>query len=67
MKEIFFDKLLDLGKEWSIEKVEFDEFTEEIDIYVKFNLEAYKGKNSDIYYGIYDYREYRRWRAFIIF
>jgi len=62
MKEIFFDKLLDLGKEWSIEKVEFDEFTEEIDIYVKFNLEAYKGKNSDIYYGIYDYREYRRWR-----
>ncbi len=24
MKEMFFDKLLDLGKEWSIEKVDFN-------------------------------------------
>jgi transposase len=62
MQENFFDRLLDLGTEWSIEKVEFDEITKEIDIYVQFNLEAYKEKSVDTYHGIYDYREYRRWR-----
>ncbi len=48
MQEIFFDKLLDLGTEWSIEKVEFDEITKEIDIYVQFNLEAYKEKSAEL-------------------
>ena len=62
MQENFFDKLLDLGTDWIIEKVEFDEDTKEIDIYARFNLESYKEKNGDSYNGIYDYRDYRRWR-----
>lgn len=62
MQEIFFEKLLDLGKEWNIEKIEFNEQSKEIDIYVRFNLKAYKEKTGDNYHGIYDYREYRRWR-----
>jgi len=62
MQKNFFDKLLDLGTDWIIEKVEFDEDTKEIDIYARFNLESYKEKNGDSYNGIYDYRDYRRWR-----
>jgi len=42
--------------------VEFDDVTQEIDIYARFNLESYKEKNCDSYNGIYDYRDYRRWR-----
>jgi len=48
MQEIFFDRLLDLGTEWSIEKEEFGEITKEIDIYVQFNLEAYKEKSAEL-------------------
>ena len=62
MQENFFNKLLDLGKEWGIEKVEFDEESDEIDIYVRFNLDAHKEKSGNTYHGVYDYREYRRWR-----
>ena len=36
--------------------------TKDIDIYLRFNLDIYKSKNSETYNGVYDYRDYRRWR-----
>ncbi len=62
MYDILFEKLLSFGDEWTFEKFEFDEVTQEIDIYVRFNLDVYKQKNPDTYKGVYDYRDYRRWR-----
>ncbi len=62
IQESFFEKLLNFGDEWFVEKVEYDPTTKEIDIYLRFNLDIYKSKNSETYNGVYDYRDYRRWR-----
>ncbi len=60
--EEFFERLLDFGSEWKVEKVEFNSENESVEIFVKFQLNAYKTNNKDTYYGVHDYREIRYWR-----
>jgi transposase len=62
MTEEFFNKILNFGDEWIVEKVTFEETTKEIDIFLRFDLERYKNNNVTTYNGIHDYRKYRRWR-----
>ena len=61
MKEEFFEKLLNFGSEWKVERIDFNE-DNEVDIYLKWNLEVYKKANEDTYEFVHDYRNYRRWR-----
>ena len=61
MTEFFFEKLLDFGSEWSVERIDFNE-NNEVDIYLKWNLEEYKKANKLSYEFVHDYRDYRRWR-----
>ena len=61
MTEDFFEKLLNFGLEWKVERIDFNE-NNEVDIYLKWNLEAHKTANKDTYEFVHDYRSYRRWR-----
>lgn len=61
MTEEFFDKLLNFGPEWKVERIDFNEHSE-VDIYLKWDLEAYKKANAETYASVHDYRDYRRWR-----
>jgi transposase len=61
MTEEFFEKLLNFGKEWKVERIDFNE-NNEVDIYLKWNLEAHKKANKYTYEFVHDYRKYRRWR-----
>lgn len=61
MTEYFFEKLLNFGSEWKVERIEFNS-NYEVDIFLKWNLEEYKKSNMDSYEFVHDYRENRRWR-----
>lgn len=61
MTEDFFEKLLNFGSEWKVERIEFNE-DNEVDIYLKWDLEEYKKANKVTYEFVHDYRDYRRWR-----
>ncbi len=54
--------MLGFGSEWKVEKLEFNELTNEVDIYLDFNLKSYKENHKNTYENLYDYREMRRWR-----
>lgn len=58
LTELFFDSLLNLGKDWKVEKIEHDSESDEVDILVKWTgLSTLK---PDV--NLYDYRVLRRWR-----
>jgi transposase len=61
MTEDFFEKLLNFGPEWKVEKIDFNE-DNEVDIYLKWNLDDYKKRHVATYEFVHDYRDYRRWR-----
>lgn len=61
MTEIFFDKLLNFGSEWEVERIDFND-NNEVDIYLKWNLEEHKKANKETYEFVHDYRDLRRWR-----
>ena len=61
MKEDFFEKLLNFGLEWKVERIDFNA-NNEVDIYLKWNLEEYKKANKANYEFVNDYRDCRRWR-----
>ena len=61
MTEYFFEKLLSFGSEWKVERIEVNE-ENEIDIYLKWNLEEYKKRHSQEFEFVHDYIDYRRWR-----
>jgi transposase len=61
MTEEFFEKLLNFGSDWTVERIEFNA-NNEVDIFLKWNLEEYKKSNKDSYEFVHDYRENRRWR-----
>lgn len=61
MTEDFFEKLLNFGPEWKVEKIDFNE-DNEVDIYLKWNLHDYKKRHIATYEFVHDYRDYRRWR-----
>lgn len=61
MTEEFFEKLLNFGPEWKVERIDFND-NNEVDIYLKWNLEEHKKANEDTYEFVHDYRNYRRWR-----
>ncbi len=61
MDSELLDKLLNFGPYWEVEKITHTSDSNEIDIYMKFKMEAYKSSKSD-YKGLHDYRNYRRWR-----
>jgi hypothetical protein len=61
MTEEFFKKLLNFGLEWKVERIDFNE-NNEVDIYLKWNLEAHKKATKAPYEFVHDYRNYRRWR-----
>lgn len=61
MTEDFFDKLLNFGPDWKVDKIVCNE-NNEVDIYLKWQLDVYKRTNIDTYEFIHDYREIRRWR-----
>lgn len=44
-----------------VERIDFNE-DNEVDIYLKWNLEVYKKANEATYEFVHDYRNYRRWR-----
>ena len=61
MTEEFFEKLLNFGSEWKVERIDFNE-NNEVHIYLNWNLESYKKANKETYEFVHDYRDYRRWR-----
>ena len=61
MKDYHFEKLLNIGLYWKVERIDFNE-NNEVDIYLKWNLEEYKIANKESYEFVHDYRDYRRWR-----
>lgn len=61
MTEHFFEKLLDFGSCWKVERVVVNELNE-VDIFLKFDLESYKELQADRYEFVHDYLDYRRWR-----
>lgn len=61
MTELFFEKLLNFGSEWKVERVEFNEY-DEVDIYLKWDLQEHKNRNCDQFEFVHDYVDYRRWR-----
>lgn len=61
MTEEFFEKLLNFGSDWKVERIEFNA-NNEVDIFLKWNLEEYKKSNKESYEFVHDYRENRRWR-----
>jgi transposase len=61
MTEIFFDKLLNFGPDWKVEKIDYNS-DNEINIHLKWQLKSYKELNSESYEFVHDYRALRRWR-----
>lgn len=61
MTEIFFEKLLNFGSDWRVERIEFNK-NNEVDIYLKWDLQSHKESNKNTYELVHDYRNYRRWR-----
>lgn len=61
MTEEFFEKLLNFGSDWKVERVVVNE-SNEVDIFLKFDLQAYKKEHSEGYEYVHDYLDYRRWR-----
>ena len=62
MEEGFFDRLLCFPTYWIVEKIEHEEDTGKVFIYVKFDSSEYKAEHADLYFGLHDYNEYRTWR-----
>ncbi len=61
MRENFFDNLLNFGSEWKVERVVVNS-ENEVDIFIKFDLEEYKKNHVDDFEFIHDYSDFRRWR-----
>jgi len=61
MDKSFFDKLLNFGPNWKVDRVSINELNE-IDIFLKFDLASYKTAHIDTYEFIHDYSSPRRWR-----
>mgnify|MGYP005849851951 CR=1 FL=1 len=61
MTEDFFEKLLNFGPECQVERVEVNS-ENEVDIYLKWNLDCYKKQNKKRFEFVHDYLDYRRWR-----
>ena len=61
MTEIFFEKLLNFGSDWKVERIDFNE-NNEVDIYLKWDLKSFKKTHVDTFELVHDYRDYRRWR-----
>lgn len=61
MTEDFFEKLLNFGSEWKVERVEVNQ-DNEVDIYLKWDLQAHKKKYGKEFEFVHDYIDYRRWR-----
>ena len=61
MKENIFEILLDFSSEWKVERVAINS-ENEVDIFMKFDLEEYKKNHIDDFEFVHDYSDYRRWR-----
>jgi transposase len=61
MTEDFFEKLLNFGSEWKVERVEFNE-SNEVDIFLKWDLQEHKNNHLEQFEFVHDYLNYRRWR-----
>lgn len=61
MTDIFFEKLLNFGPDWQVERIDINQ-ANEVDIYLKWNLKSFKESNVDDFEEVHDYRNYRRWR-----
>lgn len=61
MTEDFFEKLLNFGSEWKVERVEFNE-SNEVDIFLKWDLQEHKKNHLEHFEFVHDYLDYRRWR-----
>ena len=61
MTEYFFEELLNFGSQWHVERVVVN-IDNEVDIFLKFDLQEYKNIHSETYEFIHDYSDYRRWR-----
>ncbi len=61
MKEQFFEKLLNFGTEWKVERVEVNE-DNEVYIHLKWDLQEHKKQNKEHYEFVHDYLDYRTWR-----
>jgi transposase len=61
MMEDFFEKLLNFGSEWRVERVEVNA-ANEVDIYLRWNLKVHKKEHLDTFEFVHDYSNYRRWR-----
>lgn len=61
MRENFFDNLLNFGSEWKVERVVVNS-KNEVDIFIKFELEEYKKNHIEDFEFIHDYSDFRRWR-----
>jgi transposase len=62
MLEDFFNSLLSLPSYWVVEQIEHNSMTDEVFIYVKFNVKGYKASPGKEFYGLHDYNSYRTWR-----
>ena len=61
MKENIFEILLDFSSEWKVERVAINS-ENEVDIFMKFDLEEYKKNHIADFEFVHDYSDYRRWR-----
>ena len=61
MDKRFFDKLLNFGCNWKVDRVSINELNE-IDIFLKFDLASYKTEHIETYEFVHDYSKLRRWR-----
>lgn len=61
MTEDFFEKLLNFGSDWKVEKVVVNDLNE-VNIFLKFDLPEYKKQHIESYEFVHDYLNYRRWR-----
>lgn len=61
MTEEFFEKLLNFGPYWVVERVYFNE-NNEVDIFLKWKLDEYRDAHKESFEFVHDYTEYRRWR-----
>lgn len=61
MTEDFFEKLLNFGSEWRVERIEVNA-ENEVDIYLRWNLEVHKNEHLETFEFVHDYSNYRRWR-----
>ena len=57
-----FNSLLSFPSYWEVEKIEHNVSNDEVDIYINFNTNKYKKEHPELYFGLHDYQDYRRWR-----